>query len=395
MINSEDISARGEAHGMDESTRLWLWLNYATNRSPRLFFEILSRCGDVETAYEAVAAGDLSEFGDVRDTVRERLIAASDPVFLDRYCAWLEKNRVTVVTAESDAYPRLLSEIYDPPSVLFVKGTLPADLALPIAMVGSRSCTAYGRDVAELLGEQLSERGATAVTGLAAGIDSAAAKGALKAGGSNCPVIGVLGCGIDQVYPKENQRLFDAVVERGAIITEFLPKTPPIPANFPVRNRIVSGVSRGVVVIEAAERSGTSITADCAREQGREVFAVPGRITDPMSVGTNRMIARGEAKPVTCAADILSEFTDDAGDDVLNGAAKKVTFTSLGEIGQEIYMALLQGEKNADELLDVIECSAQDLNAALTRLLFSEVIQQLPGRVYALDTIHTVVTFDQ
>ena len=379
---------------MNDTTRLWLWLNYATNRDPRLFFEILSRYGEIEQAYDAVRSGDCSEIADVRETVRERLIAAAEPSFLDRYCAWLMKNNVTVVTAQDDAYPALLSEIYDPPSLLFVKGTLPKELPLPIAMVGSRSCTAYGRDVAELLSGQLAERGATVVTGLAAGIDSAAAKGALHTNAA-CPVIGVIGCGIDQVYPKENQRLFDEVIERGAIVTELLPKTPPQAGNFPARNRIVSGISRGVVVIEAAERSGTSITADCAREQGREVFAVPGRITDPMSVGTNRMIVRGEAKPVTCAADILSEFTDDAGDDVLNGAAKRVTFTSLGEIGQEIYMALLQGEKDADELLDVIDCPAQELNAALTRLLFSEVIQQLPGRVYALDTIHTVVTFDQ
>ena len=380
---------------MDETTRLWLWLNYATNRDPRLFYEILSRFDALEEAYEAVGRRDFSQLADVRDTVRERLCTAAEPSFLDRYCGWLQKNGVTVVTAQDDAYPALLSEIYDPPSVLFVKGKLPEELPLPIAMVGSRSCTAYGNDVAELLGEQLSERGATVVTGLAAGIDTAAARGALRAGGAACPAIGVLGCGIDQVYPKENQRLFDEVIERGAIVTELLPKTPPLAANFPARNRIVSGMSRGVVVIEAAERSGTSITADCAREQGREVFAVPGRITDPMSAGTNRMIARGEAKPVTCAADILAEFTDDAGDDVLNGAAKKVTFTSLGGIGQEIYMALLQGEKDADELLDTIECSAQELNAALTRLLFTEVIRQLPGRIYALDTIHTVVTFDQ
>ncbi len=380
---------------MDETKRLWLWLNYALNRSPRLFFEILSRYNAIEEAYDAVSKRDFSLIEDVRDTVRDRLVTASAPAFLDRYCAWLEKNGVSVVTPESDEYPPLLNEIYDPPSVLFVKGRLPKELKLPIAMVGSRNCTAYGRDVAALLGEQLSERGATVVTGLAAGIDTAAARGALKANGSACPVIGVLGCGIDQVYPKENAALFDEIAERGAIVSELLPKTPPVAANFPARNRIVSGIARGVVVIEAAERSGTSITADSAREQGREVFAVPGRITDPMSVGTNRMITRGEAKPVTCAADILSEFCDDAGDDVLNGAAKKVTFTSLGGIGQEIYMALLQGEKNADELLDVIECSAQDLNAALTRLLFSEVIQQLPGRIYALDTIHTVVTFDQ
>ena len=381
---------------MDETTRLWLWLNYATNMNPKLFFELLNRFDDLSEAREAVLKRDFEQLQDVSETVRERLLTAADDRFLDRYCAWLDRNGVSVITPEHDEYPSLLSEIYDPPSVLFVKGNLPKELPLPIAMVGARTCTDYGRDVAKLLGEQLAERGATVVTGLAAGIDSEAAKGALSVGSSTCPVIGVLGCGIDLVYPQDSGKLYQAVLDRGgALVTEFLPKTPPLAQNFPIRNRILSGISRGVVVIEAGERSGTSITADCAREQGREVFAVPGRITDPMSVGTNRMITRGEAKPVTCAAEILSEFIDDAGDDVLNGAAKKVTFTSLGELGQEIYMALLQGEKDADELLDWIDCSAQDLNAALTRMLFSEVIKQLPGRIYALDTIHTVVTFDQ
>ena len=381
---------------MDETKRLWLWLNYATSTNPRLFFELLSRFDDLSEAREAILQRDFEAFSDVSETVKDRLIAAADDRFLDRYCAWLERNEVRIVTPECDEYPSLLSEIYDPPSVLLCKGTLPKELPLPIAMVGARNCTDYGREVAELLGEQLAERGATVVTGLAAGIDSACAKGALSAGSSSCPVIGVLGCGIDVVYPQNNGALYEKVLGNGgALVTEFLPKTPPLQQNFPIRNRILSGISRGVVVIEAGERSGTSITADCAREQGREVFAVPGRITDPMSVGVNRMITRGEAKPVMCAADILSEFCDDAGDDVLNGAAKKVTFTALGGIGQEIYMALLQGEKSADELLEWIDCSVQDLNAALTRMLFAEVIKQLPGRIYALDTIHTVVTFDQ
>lgn len=381
---------------MDETTRNWLWLNYAMSTNPRLFMELLNRFDDLSEAREAVLRRDFEQLADLSENVRDRLIAAADDRFLDRYTGWLDRNGVQVITPEHDAYPSLLSEIYDPPSVLFVKGNLPRELPLPIAMVGARNCTDYGREVATLLGEQLAERGATVVTGLAAGIDSAAAKGALSVGSSDCPVIGVLGCGIDVTYPQDNGRLYQAVLEHGgALVTEFLPKTPPVAQNFPIRNRILSGISRGVVVIEAGERSGTSITAECAREQGREVFAVPGRITDPMSIGTNRMITRGEAKPVMCAADILSEFTDDAGDDVLNGAAKKVTFTSLGTIGQEIYMALLQGEKDADELLEWIDCSAQDLNAALTRLLFSEVIKQLPGRIYALDTIHTVVTFDQ
>ena len=381
---------------MDETKRNFLWLNYATSTNPRLFYELLSRFDDLSEVREAIQRKEFEQFSDVSDNVKNRLVSAADDRFMDRYCAWLDRNGVQIITPEDDEYPSLLSEIYDPPSVLFCKGTLPKELSLPIAMVGARNCTDYGKEVAELLGEQLSERGATVVTGLAAGIDSAAAKGALSVGSNSCPVIGVLGCGIDVTYPQNNGALYQSVLEHGGVLmTEFLPKTPPLAQNFPIRNRILSGISRGVVVIEAGERSGTSITADCAREQGREVFAVPGRITDPMSIGTNRMITRGEAKPVLCAADILSEFTDDAGDDVLNGAAKKVTFTSLGETGQEIYMALLQGEKNADELLDWIDCSAQELNAALTRMLFSEIIKQLPGRIYALDTIHTVVTFDQ
>ena len=249
---------------MDEATRNYLWLNYATSMNPRLFFELLSRFDDLSEAREAVLKRDFEAFSDVSEIVRDRLIAAADDRFLDRYCGWLLRNEVKVITPESDEYPALLSEIYDPPSVLFYKGTLPKELPLPIAMVGARNCTDYGREVAELLGEQLAERGATVVTGLAAGIDSAAAKGALSVGASTCPVIGVLGCGIDVVYPQGNGALYEQVIERGAIVTEFLPKTPPIAQNFPIRNRIMSGISRGVVVIEAGERSGTSITADCA-----------------------------------------------------------------------------------------------------------------------------------
>ena len=165
---------------MDETTRNYLWLNYATNTNPRLFYELLSRFDDLSEAREAILKKDFESFSDVSETVRDRLIAAADERFLDRYCGWLERNDVKVVTPESDEYPALLSEIYDPPSVLFCKGTLPKELPLPIAMVGARNCTDYGREVAELLGEQLAERGATVVTGLAAGIDSASAKGALS-----------------------------------------------------------------------------------------------------------------------------------------------------------------------------------------------------------------------
>ncbi len=182
---------------MDETKRLWLWLNYATSMNPKLFMELLNRFDDLSEAREAILKKDFEAFSDVSETVRDRLVAAADDRFLDRYCAWLDRNDVKVVTPEDDEYPSLLAEIYDPPSVLFCKGNLPKELPLPIALVGARNCTDYGKEVAKLLGEQLAERGATVVTGLAAGIDSAAARGALSAGSSSCPVIGVLGCGID------------------------------------------------------------------------------------------------------------------------------------------------------------------------------------------------------
>jgi DNA processing protein len=209
---------------MDETKRLWLWLNYATSTNPKLFFELLNRFDDLSEAREAIRSRDFEQFSDVSETVRDRLIAAADDRFMDRYCAWLERNGVGVITPEDDEYPSLLSEIYDPPSVLFSKGTLPKDLTLPIAMVGARNCTDYGKEVAELLSEQLCERGATVVTGLAAGIDSACAKGALSVASNTCPVIGVLGCGIDVTYPQNNGALYQSVLHHGgALITESLP----------------------------------------------------------------------------------------------------------------------------------------------------------------------------
>ncbi len=381
---------------MTDDQRLWLWLNYATEHNPRLFYALLQRFDDIEEAYLAVRHRNLEPFGGISESVKNRLLTASEDQFLDRYTGWMERNGVGITTPESDDYPTLLAETENPPSVLFYKGTMHADLPLPIAVVGSRSMTDYGKEVALLFGRQLAEHGATVVTGLAAGIDSFAAWGALDCTISDCPVIGVLPCGIDQVYPQGNEKLYNEVIERGCLMTEFLPKTVPQKHVFPMRNRILSGLSRGVVVIEAGERSGTSLTVEHAHEQGREVFAVPGRITDLYSIGTNRLIVQGAAKPVTNVQDVLAEFSayTQEEDGTLNPNAKRVPFSSLSETGQEIYMAMLQGEKSADDLLDWIDATPAEINSALTELQFSEIIKQLPGRVYALDTIHTVVTFD-
>lgn len=380
---------------MDEELRLWLWLNYATEHNARLFYAILQRFDAIEELYECVTKGDFSQLQGVSDRVLHRLKEASAPRFLDRYIGWLNRFEVRFTTPMHNDYPRRLAKVENCPSVLFYQGTLPDEDALCIGIVGTRTATEYGRSVAELFAEQLAEEQVTVVTGLAGGIDTAAARGALRSVTSQCPVIGVLGCGIDVVYPKENADLFDEVRERGALVTEFIPKTQPISHHFPIRNRTVSGLCHGVLVVEAGERSGTTLTVDAAHEQGRDVFAIPGRITDPMSTGTNRLILQGAAKPVLSASDILQEYRSDVDSFGLNPNAREVPFSSLSTLGQEVYMALKQGEKDADELLDWMDCSPSALNSTLTELLFSEIIKQLPGRIYAIDTIHTVVTFDR
>jgi DNA processing protein len=202
-------------------------------------------------------------------------------------------------------YPDLLGAISSPPT-LDVRGALAADDALALAIVGSRAATPYGVAVAERLAGELAARGVTIVSGLARGIDAAAHRGALGAGGRT---LAVLPCGIDRVYPPENRALARSIEAQGALVSQFAPGVPALPGHFPARNRTLAGLSLGVVVVEAAERSGALITAGFAADLGREVFAVPGRITSATSAGTNRLIQDG-ATLVTCWQDVVSELSE-------------------------------------------------------------------------------------
>jgi DNA processing protein len=202
-------------------------------------------------------------------------------------------------------YPALLRAIPSAPA-LYVRGELHADDALAIAIVGSRRCTPYGIAATEQLASDLAARGVTIVSGLARGIDTAAHRSALAAGGRT---LAVLGCGVDVVYPRENVPLARAIESQGAILSQFPPGMPALAGHFPARNRTLAGLALGVVVVEAAERSGALITAGFAGDLGRETFAVPGRITSPTSVGANRLIQDG-AKLVTCWQDIVSELPE-------------------------------------------------------------------------------------
>ncbi len=377
-----------------QEERLWLWLHSVTGIYARTFYQLIAPFESVQEVFELAAKGVNSAFEHVGDELKSQLMKTANQRYIDRYCNWLNKHEVDVCIANSDRYPALLKEIYDAPPVLFVKGRLNPEPKLPIAMVGSRKCTEYGKTVAKHFAYELACRGVTIVSGMAYGVDKWASVGALECPDAQDPTIVVLGCGIDRIYPKANEKLYYDAIERGAVITEFRPGTPPEGRHFPIRNRIISGLARGTVVVEAAAKSGASITANQALEQGREVFAVPGRITDFMSVGTNQMIKEGMAKPVFTIHDILEEFPD-VYDYEAETASKEAPSVKIPkpvggnqEIQQAIIDQLCQGEKSFDELCENLNYSPAEINSALTQMCFSGIMKQLPGRIYDLQVTY-------
>ena len=280
--------------------KYWLWLAGRRGIAKAKLVELLDYFGSPdevyfsgEPFYRHVLEGDISSLLDKSlDGARSILRKCDDLGF-------------SVVTMGDSGYPARLANIYDPPLVLYVRGKLPnLDEEPAVAMVGTRECTPYGLVTAEKIAFETAKCGGIIVTGLARGIDSAAARGALRAGGR---VIGVLGCGLDIVYPRSNKALFDDVAAVGALISEFPPGTPPEGKNFPVRNRILSGISLGVTLIEAPERSGALITASLALEQGRDVFVVPGNIDADSCRGSNALLREG-ACPVMSGWDIMGQY---------------------------------------------------------------------------------------
>ena len=229
----------------------------------------------------------------------------------------LAPRAIRVVPASSDEYPRALRDVAGMPPALHVRGGLRAEDALAVALVGARRATPYGVEMAERLAGDLARRGVTIVSGLARGIDTAAHRGALRAGGRT---IAVLGCGVDVAYPPENARLMAEIAERGAVVSEFPPGAPPLPQHFPLRNRVIAGLALGVVVVEAAARSGSSITAGWAADLGREVMAVPGRVTSELSRGCHALIKDG-ATLVESWEDVARQLSSPWRDRVLAAGA--------------------------------------------------------------------------
>lgn len=370
--------------------RDWIALNMTPGVGPRVATKLLERFGSPDAVFHARRA-ELESLRIKPETI-ESIIKRE---FDDRAVGELERVKALggdILILDDGSYPGLLREIADPPIVLYVRGDWQACFERPcVGVIGSRLCSTYGTNAAEMLSRDLASRGITVVSGLARGIDTSAHKGAIAGKGRT---IAVLGTGIDGVYPKENARLTHEILDSGgALVTQFPLGTPPLKDNFPYRNRIISGLSHGVLLVEASERSGSLITARLAMEQNREVMAVPGNITSSNSYGTNYLIKAG-AKLVQQWQDVVAELPSEIAaailppkvDEKRNGRSKleELTPTDLSENERKIWSLLPSDEAvHIDVLLESSGLSFGDLNSVLVGLDIRDLIRVLPGKHYA------------
>lgn len=281
-----------------------------------------------------------------------------------------------ILTIFDDCYPESLKNIYDPPFVLYVKGSLRWDIPL-VAMVGARKASSYGKWAAREFSQKLVKKGIGIVSGLAYGIDALSHEGALEGDGYT---IGVLGCGIDHIYPAANSKIYERVLRTGAIISEYPPGFSPQKHYFPARNRIISGISNGVFIIEAGEKSGSLITADFAMEQGREVYALPGHITHSLSYGTNQLIQDG-AKMVLKPEDIVDEFES-------KQLLKKTVcsesndFPNLSVKEHQLVKLISKKETSIDELVYLMDLPVWEINSMITVLELKGMVTTMGGRLF-------------
>ena len=282
--------------------KYWVGFNIVRGIGPAKVQALLDHFGGLDLAWEATV--DQLRAAGLDDRALQSLLVTREKLDLDAEEVRLQKAGVQVLTWPSPDYPERLKNIYHPPPTLYLKGSLiPAD-EWAVAVVGTRRATVYGKEAARHIAGELARAGVTVVSGLARGIDAVAHQAALDAGGRT---VAVLGCGVDVAYPTQNRRLMQRILEQGAVLSEYTLGTPPEARNFPPRNRIISGLSLGVLVTEAGTRSGALITVDFAAEQGRDVFAVPGSVLNKGSKGTNALIQDG-AKVVLGPEDILVEL---------------------------------------------------------------------------------------
>lgn len=383
-----------------ENILRWLWLTMASGNS-----DITALLEQFDTIDEIYECKDFSDFRGIKPMARSRLknksLKRAEKVF--NYVTGIGAR---VLTFDDINYPDSLRTIPNPPYVLYVLGEMMKwDRLLPIGVVGTRECTDYGTEAARKICRGLAENGVTVVSGMAEGIDGAAARSAISAGNKT---IAVLGCGIDIAYPAFHKNLMKEISENGAVITEYPPGTPPYGRNFPWRNRIISGLSRGIVVIEAPKKSGALITADFALEQGKDIFAVPGSIFKATCEGSNELLSK-YAKSVTCAEDILEEYVFDIERLNIKKPEKKgfkITFKNkkpenvnneikidlddkryqpLSDDERKIIMLLIESNLHIDDIKRKSGFDISKLTPILSMLEFGGYIQKIPGNNYKIN----------
>jgi DNA processing protein len=355
----------------------WVALNLALSPCPLAARSLLERF----RGPEAVLSAPAESMADLPGVTRRLVDRLRDPRLLEAAAAEMEsakRQSIRILIREDPEFPGILAQLPDPPPLLYVRGSLIAGDDPAVALVGSRRASPYGLEMARSLAAEMAFAGVTVVSGLARGIDEASHRGALEGGGRT---LAFLGSGIDRIYPPESCRLADAISLRGALLSEFPLGTPPLPGNFPVRNRLISGMCRGVTVVEAAPRSGSLITARLALEQGREVFAVPGNTTRRQALGPNFLIQQG-AKLVMRGRDILEEIPGvELPQEPQRGAERPEGEEELeGEAGRLLSLVPPDDPIGVDELAEKSGMQPGPLLAALLDLEMREKVRRLPGR---------------
>jgi len=350
-----------------------LWLSRIEGLGGRKILSLLDYFDNISDIFEA-SPDDFKNIGELSERNVANILSKRDKRLIDVYVQELNDAGADLITIYNPLYPSLLKEIHDPPACFYMLGELPGDGIPKISVIGSRRCSEYGLTVSRKLGRELAERGAVVVSGMAKGIDSSAHRGALDGGGKT---VAVLGCGVDICYPAENRILREQIIHGGCVISEYPMGAKPHPSNFPMRNRIISGLSLATVVVEAAEKSGTLITAGQALDQGREVFAVPGNVTSKLSRGTNALIKQGAAL-VENYADVFN---------LLNIPCEEAVVTTHESVQLKpeekvVYDHIGQEPVNAADIMLKSGGQAQTVQYILTMLEIYGLIRKLPGARY-------------
>jgi len=366
-----------------DELKYWLTINGIPNVGPVTIKKLWEAFGSIKAAWQASEKSIFRIEGISKPAVRA-FLENRDKISLDAELESVGKSNVNVLTFDHKEYPAGLLNIYDPPPVVYIKGQLPKNDEKTVAIVGTRKASRYGRETARKLAYELASLGFTIVSGLASGIDTAAHEGALEAGGKT---VAVFGCGVDIIFPSANRRLSERIVDSGALLSEFPMGTKPEKGTFPRRNRIISGLSLGTIVVEGHYDSGAMITAKYAVDQGREVFAVPGNVALDQSKGPHWLIKNG-AKLVEDVDDVLEELNmvrPKIKNDETRMMNQCANYSNLNDEEQRIVKVLSLEPKYIDNISQETGLPIPEVSSRLMLLEVRKIICQLPGKMFVLN----------